>query len=98
MKFVILVLKASIVILLLSLGVYIAFFCVGKDGIDPIETETIGMVIYTGLGVLFSSMLIRRVPSIRGFWFGLGFVFYLFVWTFPAIFMACYTLLMMMAG
>jgi hypothetical protein len=98
MKFCLYILKASIAILIFSLCVYTTFFCFGKDGIDPIEIDTIGMLVYTVFGVLFSLFLIRRAGSMRAIWFGLGFIFYLLTWTFPTIFMTFYTLLMMGAG
>jgi hypothetical protein len=98
MNFCLYILKASIAILLASLGVYIAYFCFGIDGIDPVEIETIGMIIYTALGVFISAILIRRAGSLSTIPFAFGFIFYLLTWTLPALFILCYTLLIMTAG
>ena len=98
MKFCVYILKFSIAILLVSLGVHIDFFCFGKDGVDPIEIETIGMAIYTAIGIFLSIVLIRKAETMRAIWFMPGFMLYLLTWTFPAIFMTCYTILIMNAG
>ena len=98
MKFCIYILKATFVVLLVSLGLYIGGYCIGKDGPDPVDMETIGISVYIGLGLIFSIILIRRSGNMRMIWFGVAFVAYLLIWTFPAIITTLYMALMLTAG
>ena len=98
MKFCVYILKASIAILLFSMGLYVVFYCMDGIVLDPIEVESVGMFIYTLFGIILSLILIRRAANMRIQWFIAGFVVYLLLWVFPAIFSSCYMLLLMTAG
>lgn len=98
MKFCRYILKASILVLLLCLGLYLAYFCVSDDGIDPIETETVGMIFFAVIGILLSIFLTRKATKISAFVFWTGFIFYLLTFTLPALVYSFILILFMTAG
>ncbi len=98
MKFAIYILKASIPILLIFLGVYTGYFCFGKDGMDPIEIETIGMVLFVAIGIGLSWFLIRRSGRISPVIFWISFFLYLPTFTLPALVTTCMVVLFMTSG
>jgi hypothetical protein len=91
-------LKASIPVLLLCLGLYLAYFCISDEGIDPIETETIGMIFFTIIGILLSIFLSRKAIKIPTIIFWASFIFYLLTFTLPALVYSCTLILFMTAG
>jgi hypothetical protein len=98
MKFALYILKASIPILLIFLGINIGYFCFGKNGIDPIEMETIGMVVFVVLGIGLSWFLIRRAERISPVIFWICFLLYLPTFTLPALVTTCIVVLFMTSG
>ena len=98
MKFCRYILKASIPILLLCLGLYLAYFSISEDGIDPIETETVGMIFFATIGILLSIFLNRKAVKISVFIFWTSFIFYLLTFTLPALVYSCILILFMTAG
>ena len=98
MKFCRYILKASIPVLFLCLGLYLAYFCISDEGIDPIETETIGMILFTTIGILLSIFLSRKAIKIPTIIFWTCFIFYLLTFTLPALVYSCILILFMTAG
>jgi len=98
MKFALYILKASILILLIFLGVNIGYFCFGKDGVDPIEMETIGMALFVAVGIILSRFLICRAERISPVIFWICFALYLPTFTLPALVTTCIVVLFMTSG
>ena len=98
MKIAVYILKAAIPILLLSLGLYWLFFCVSAEGIDPIEVETIGMSIFTILGIALSLFLMRKAGRIKAVIFWPSFLLYVLTFALPALVYSVILILFMTAG
>jgi hypothetical protein len=98
MKFAVFILKTSIPLLLVFLGLYLWFFCVGDGGIDPIEIETVGMALFVAVGIGLGWFLIRRAGRISPIMFWLSFMFYLVTFTLPALVTTCIVVLFMTSG
>ena len=98
MKFAIHILKASVWILLVFLGLYFSFFCMDDGVIDPLETELIAWVVFVALGIGLSLFLTRRKKPFSPIVFWISFVFYLLTFTLPALVTSCIVILYMTAG
>jgi len=98
MKFSIYILKGSIAAQLLFLGLYVDFLCIGEDGLDPIELETVGFTLLTVIGIALSVLLMRRAASLSPVRFWTYFTLYVLFFSLPAVVHSCIILLYMTAG
>ena len=89
MKTGIIILKISIAIVLVCLGLYMSVFGIGPEGFDPIDMETGIAVFITALGIGLGTLLSRKAYRIRPAFFWILFVLYFFAFTLPAI-AGCY--------
>jgi hypothetical protein len=85
-------------ILLVFLGLYIAFFCVDAWTLDPIEIEMIGFALFVLLGIGLSWLLRKWAQRIPPIFFWILFLLYLFTFTLPALVSSCIIILYMTAG
>lgn len=98
MKPVSIILRLSVLLILVSFATYVDYFCIGSDGPDPVEGETLVLAAYNLIGVALAFLLLRFSGSKRGFWFWLFLVLYILSYTLPSVVSTCYFLLMMNAG
>ncbi len=98
MKIAIYVLKGSIAALLIFLALYVDFLCIGADGLDPIEIETVGFALFTVIGIALSIFLIHRAANLSRSRFWTYFILYVLVFSLPALVHSCIIILYMMAG
>jgi hypothetical protein len=98
MKFAVYILKASIMVLLVFLGLYVSFFCMDNGELDPIEVEMLGFLVFAALGILISWLLTHKAGRISPIIFWIAFILYISTFTLPALVTSVIIILYMTAG
>ncbi len=90
MKIAVWILWLAIVAQLTGGALYIALFCYGPDGLEPVDIESVITVALALTGITLGALLIRAATHIRPVYFWLWFVLYLFAFAIPGIVGAYY--------